>query len=91
MRIHDCGIDAGGSWSVAQTDSWRLVDLTASIGDICATRTVGLVTPGNYIARIVVSDALGSTEAHARLLSATLYTEDGGFPSTWVTRRTPRR
>ena len=74
-----CGINAGGSPSVAQTDSWRLVDLTTSLGDTCATKTVGFVTPGNYVARIVVSDALGSTEAHAGVLSATLYTDDGVF------------
>ena len=74
-----CGVNAGGSPSMAQTDSWRLVDLTSAVGDTCSTKTVGLITPGNYVARIVLSGALGSTEAHAGVISATLYTDTGVF------------
>lgn len=74
-----CGINSGGSPGAARGDSWRVVDLTASTADTCATSTAGLVTPGNYVARIVVTQALGTTQAHSGMISATLYTANGVF------------
>jgi len=74
-----CGINSGGSTSQANGDSWRVVDLTTSAGDTCATQTAYYVSPGSETARVVLTGALSNTEAYAGSISAMLYAGNGVF------------
>jgi hypothetical protein len=74
--IFGCGINTGGATNVAQADSWRAVDLTANFADTCSTMTSLLVSPGSHPVRVVISQALASTEAFGGNITAVLYTAD---------------
>jgi hypothetical protein len=71
-----CGINAGGATNVAQADSWRVVDLTTTVADTCSTQTAFLVSPGSQPVRVVITQALASTNAYGGNISAVLYTAD---------------
>ncbi len=75
-----CGINFGGDVSLAQSSSWRTVDLTANAWDTCSTMAVWPVVTGSQIARVVVSSAQPSTEALSGTMTATLYTFNGAIP-----------
>lgn len=79
MDAFGCGINRGGSPSAALADSWRVVDLTASLSDSCVTSTAFGVSPGSQQVRLVLSGASGTTEIHAANMSAVLYTVSGAF------------
>jgi hypothetical protein len=71
-----CGINAGDAPDLAQSDSWRVVDLTANFGDTCSTATGFLISPGSQKVRVVVAEADASTEAYGGNITAVLYTAD---------------
>lgn len=74
-----CGINTGGSTAQANGDSWRVIDLTTSAADTCSTQTAYYVAPGSETARVVLTQALASTEAYAGSISAMLYSGSGVF------------
>jgi hypothetical protein len=74
-----CGINPGTPPSTAIGSSWRFIDLTAAALASCDTMIAAEATPGNQVVRLVVSDALASTEALQGSLTAVLYTRDGAF------------
>lgn len=74
-----CGVNTGGSVSQAQADSWRVVDLTTDGYETCATQTALPVSAGPIVARLVIFEALGTTEVHGGNISATLYPDAGFF------------
>jgi hypothetical protein len=79
IDLFACGINTGGSPSLAQDDSWRHVDLSASIAGTCATQTAVQVTPGAMAARLVMSDSVGTTEILGGNLTAVLYPDTEFF------------
>jgi hypothetical protein len=79
LDAFSCGINFGTPTTTVFPNSLRFVDLTTDIAGTCATVAAGAVTPGNLLVRMVVLDALGTTEALQGSLSAVLYTVDGAF------------
>ena len=74
--VFGCGINTGGATNLAQADSWRAVDLFANASDTCSTQTALLVSPGSQPVRVVITQALASTNAFGGNISAVLYTAD---------------
>lgn len=67
------------SLSQANGDSWRAVDLITNTADTCSTQTAYPVDAGNETARVILTQALPSTEAYSGNVSAMLYAGDGVF------------
>lgn len=74
-----CGINTGGSASLAQADSWRAIDLTTDTRDTCATQTALAVSQGSATARLVISSAEPTTEVYGGNITAVLYPDVGSF------------
>ena len=74
-----CGINAGSSPSLALSDSWRAIDLTADFYDTCSTDTSFTVSPGTQLVRLVISGADSSTAVYGGNITAVLYTNSGAF------------
>lgn len=87
-----CGINTGGSASLAQADSWRTIDLRDEVIDTCATQTALQVSPGSATARLVIVSAVSTTKVFGGNISAVLYPDVGSFgllggPEDQVTAR----
>jgi hypothetical protein len=74
-----CGINFGSPPNTAASSSWREVDLTFSALASCDPVAAIGVVPGTLPVRLVVTQALASTEFRQGTLSAVLYTVDGSF------------
>lgn len=74
--VFGCGINTGGATNLAQSDSWRIVDLSANFADTCSSATSFLVSPGSQPVRVVITQAEGSTNAFGGNITAVLYTAD---------------
>lgn len=77
--VFSCGLNTGGAVDTAQTDSWRVVDLSSDSYGTCSTDTALSVSPGTQIVRLVLSGAESTTLAYGGRLTAVLYTQDGSF------------
>lgn len=74
-----CGINTGGSVNLALSDSWRGVDLTSDSFETCATQSAAEVSAGSMVARLVIVQALDSSEVLSGNISAILYPDGGSF------------
>lgn len=89
--VFSCGINTGGATNVAQSDSWRFVDLTANFADTCSTQTAFIASPGSQLVRVVVVDAEPSSQAYGGVIQAVLYSGDGVFGLLDANDQVPRR
>lgn len=87
----NCGINTGGDVTLAQGDSWRVVDLTANFADTCSTQTAFAASPGDQVVRVVIADAEATTEAYSGVIQAVLYTGDGVFGLLEADEQIPSR
>lgn len=74
-----CGINVGGSPTVAVPNSWRAVDLSVSIAATCATSTLIQVGPGSQIARLILVEGGPNIETFGASISATFYSDFAAF------------
>lgn len=79
VDVAACGINTGGSPSVAQVDSWRTIDLTSSLVGVCATSTMIPVSAGSQIARLVLVEGEPSLRTYGATLQATYYSDYAAF------------
>jgi len=80
-----CGINFGTATNTVFPSSFRFVDLITPSVATCDTMTAVGVDPGSLIVRLVVLEALGTTEALQGGISAVLYTADSAFALSGAT------
>lgn len=74
-----CGINTGGSPTFAQANSWRTIDLTASLVATCTTSTMISVSAGSQLARLVLVEGEPTIRTSGATLHATYYSDFAAF------------
>lgn len=77
--VFACGINTGGSPTLAQADSWRAIDLTVSSIGVCATSTMIHVSPGAQVVRLVLVEGEANLRTYGATLRATFYSDFAAF------------
>jgi hypothetical protein len=85
-----CGISSG-STSSALGDSWRPIDLNSDTLETCATQTAFPVAAGSQLVRLIVAEALSTTQTLAASIAAVFYPLDttAGLLSTAFAKEVP--
>lgn len=74
-----CGINTGGSPTLARADSWRGIDLSMSSIGLCATSTMIPVSPGSQVVRLVLVEGEANLRTYGATLRATFYSDFAAF------------